>query len=627
MVDLLAKVSESPGLLPVLITAIIVLVGLAAQVLASRLKLPSILLLLAAGMALGPDGLGVIRPQVYGGGLRVIVALAVAVIVFEGAMLIDVDKLRGASRQVISLITIGVATTSLAAAGLAWALLGLSPGVALLFGAIVSVTGPTVISPILERVPLEPHLATTLEGESVFADAVGVLLAASIYTYLANPWATAASGLAQLMLSLAIGALAGAATAWLGVKLLNRLAPLPGSLVRLGVLAIALTAYGVGELLGHEAGILAVAVAGLVAGNMSLPYEDTIKQFKGDLTTLGLSLVFILLAANLPLRDVWALGWPAVGLVALLILMVRPLTIALATWGSGLRLREKAFLAFMAPRGIVAAATATFFSIELAARHVPGADKLGELVFLVVLATVVLVGFGAHWVAGRLALIPPKTIILGGDRRARYLAERLVQSEEPIEVWEDDLDKVHDLLGRGLPACLHDIEDCDELARHGVRQAHRVVVATDSDERNRRMAEALRGRFPKLPLYVRLNESENLETLRALGVEVWPQTESTPLALPLSVWNAAVQPEAAAEVVVRNPAVLHVPLEKLTLPAGSLLIVLKRRGRTVVPNGKTVLWDGDEVTVVGERDAVAEARRLLAMSPRSWRSARVLPRA
>jgi NhaP-type Na+/H+ or K+/H+ antiporter len=576
-------------------------------------------------MALGPDGLGFVRPEVYGNGLRAIVALAVAVIVFEGGMLIDVGKLRGASRQVLSLITIGIACTTLAAAGLAWALMGLSPGVALLFGAIVSVTGPTVISPILERVSLPPRLATTLEGESVFADAVGVLLAASIFTFLATPWVSPMAGLGQLALSLGTGAIVGIATAWLGVKLLNRLAPLPGSLVRLGVLAIALTAYGLAELLGHEAGILAVAVAGLVAGNMALPYADTIKQFKGDLTTLSLSLVFILLAASLPVKDLWNLGWPAAVLVALLVVVVRPLTIALATWGCALGFREKAFLAFMAPRGIVAAATATFFSLELAARHVKGASQLGELVFLVVLTTVVLVGFGAHSVAKRLRLIPPKTVILGGDRRARYLAELLVADDEPVEVWEDDIDKVHDLLGRGLPAFLRHIENCDELRRRGIRKAARVVVATDSDERNLRMAEALHGRFPELALFVRLNEPENLEKLRALGVEVWPQTEATPLALPLSVWNAAVQPEAAAEVVVRNPAVLGTTLEKLPLPAGSLLIVLNRRGRTIVPNGRTTLSYGDQVTVVGERDAVAEARRMLGQPPR-WGRARPAPR-
>lgn len=623
MFDLLDKLAHTPGLAAVLLTTVVVVVGLVAQVLAARLAVPSILFLLAAGMALGPDGLGIVRPAVYGDGLRAIVALAVAVIVFEGGMLIDVGKLRGASRQVLSLITIGIVTTTLAAAGLAWALMGLSPGVALLFGAIVSVTGPTVITPILERVPLAPRLATTLEGESVFADAVGVLLAASIFTFLASPWVGPAAGFGQLALSLGMGVLVGVGTAWCGIKVLNRLSPLPGSLVRLGVLAIALSAYGLAELLGHEAGILAVAVAGLMAGNMALPYADTIKQFKGDLTTLSLSLVFILLAASLPVKDLWNLGWPAAVLVALLIIAVRPLTITLATWGSGLDLKEKAFLAFMAPRGIVAAATATFFSLELAARRVPGASQLGELVFLVVLATVVIVGFGAHSVAGWLRLIPPKTIILGGDRRARYLAELLVADDEPIEVWEDDLDKVHDLLGRGLPAFLRRIEDCDELRRHGVAKARRVVVATDSDDRNLHMAEAIHRRFPNLALFVRLNNPENLETLRALGVEVWPQTESTPLALPLSVWNAAVHPESAAEVVVRNPAVLNMTLEKLPLPAGSLLIVLKRRGRTIVPNGRTTLAYGDEVTVVGEREAVAEARRMLGTAPR-WRSSRPL---
>jgi NhaP-type Na+/H+ or K+/H+ antiporter len=599
--------------MPVALTAVVIAVGLAAQVLAERLAVPGIIFLLLAGMALGPDGLDLVRPDVYGPGLRSIVALCVAVIVFEGGMLIDVRKLREHSRPVLGLVLVGVPFTTGAAAWLAHQLLGLAWPVALLFGALASVTGPTVIGPILARISLSGRLHATLEGESVLADAFGVLLAAAIFIATAG-----GDAVSQLGRSLLAGSLIGLVVPLVAIGLMRLLAPLPGALVRLGVLGTALAVYVAAEVVAHESGILAVAIAGIVTGTLELPYAHTIRQFKGDLTTLSLSLVFLLLAANLPLRGLVALGWPALALVLVLMAVVRPLAVTLSTLGSQLPLRERAFVAWLAPRGIVATSAASFFSLELAARQVPGGGELAQLVFLLVLVTVFIEGLGAPAMARLLGLIPPKTLIVGGDKRARLLAEALVEREEPVEVFDADLDNVHALLGRNLKArlCRHD--DHQPLAKAGAHRAKALVVATPDDALNLEIARALRARFPRPALYARLNDEANRASFREDGIEIWPQLEASPPALPLSIWNAAVQPEAAAEIEVE--AGTRTPLADLPLPAGCILIMVKRQGRTFVPDGRTALQPGDVATVVGEGPAVERARRLLAPAKRpSWR--------
>lgn len=599
------------SLAPFVTTVIVLVVGILAQILGYRLGVPSIIFLLLGGMLFGKSGLGLVRPDVYGRGLESIIALCVALIVFEGALLIDVNHLKAASRPVIGLITVGILFTSVATCLITWRLMGLPLRVSLLFGALVSVTGPTVITPILARVSLSPHLRATLEGESIFADAVGVMLAAAIFSFIATPHLDVLSGLGNLAKSVTLGALIGVCLPLLGYVFLRRLAPLPGPLVRLAIVSIALIAYTAAELVAHETGILAVAIAGILFGSLPIPYSDSIKQLERDLTVLALSLVFVLLAANLPVHNVFGLGWQGVLLVFLMMAVVRPLCVVLSTWKSSLTSREKIFLSLLAPRGIVAASAATFFAFDLQARGIRGGDVLAQLVFLVVLVTVVVEGVGAPYLASWLEIIPPKTFILGGDKHARRLAERLVQDGEAVQLFDENLDNIHDLLGRDLPAQLCSLDDCRHFARMGARRAKSLVVATGDDERNYGLAEQLRRRFPKSRLFVRLNDEANRERMRSLGVEFWPLTEDKPKALPLSVWSAAIQPEVAREAQVRNPSFVERPLSELEIPAGSLFIVVKRDGRTFVPRGHTRLRYGDWVTIVGDPVGVEQARLAL----------------
>jgi NhaP-type Na+/H+ or K+/H+ antiporter/Trk K+ transport system NAD-binding subunit len=604
------NLATRPGLVLFAMSVVVVVGGLAAQILAYRLAVPSIIFMLVTGIVLGPDGLGIVQPELYRHGLRTIITGCVAIIVFESVLRIDLQDLKRVSRPVLGLSTVGVGITTVCGALLAQSVVGLPMPVAFLFGAVVSITGPTVIIPIVRRLSLSPQLKTTLEGESIFADAVGVILAASIFSYVSDMRFDAANGIWLFLSHLGLGVLTGIVIAYLGRWTLARLAPLPGEYIRLGVLSTALVVYACAELITRHLGIMAVAVAAIVFGLKPLPYTETIKQFKGDLTLICLSLVFILLAANLPVRSLFQLGWSGVVVVFVLMLLVRPLCVFVSTWGSELTLREKAFLSALGPRGIVVASAATFFALELDTLGMPGGDALKGLAFLVVIFTVTIEGAGAPWVARKLGVVPPRTVVLGGDRPVRRYAQALRSDGQALQLLDESIENVHQLLMRNLPARLLRFTDTRALLRWcHPRTTGLVLVATEDDARNLQLGGLIKARYPELPVQVRLQDPARLQEAQALALTPWlPEAEDLPAAPPLT---APSNFDEMAEAVVRNPALQGLSVSELDVPPGSLLVALKREGRVLVPRGTTTLAVGDVITIGGEGAAVEKARYLL----------------
>lgn len=608
-----------PALLAVLTAAIVLATGAVAQIVAQRLRIPALILLLGAGMALGTSGLGVVDPGVFGKGLRAIVSCAVAVIVFEGALLIDVRQLRHSSRAVLGLITIApLVTMTLGALSAHW-LAGLPLKIAFLFGAIVSVTGPTVISPILRRLPILPRLKTILEAESVLVDAVGVLLTASVFSFLTGSAGGLADGLIQLGLNLACGSAVGAVAA-LVLKLgLGRARDVSTEMVRISVLAAVLLAFALAEALAHESGIAAVAVAGLMVGTMGLPGEESVKRFKGDLTLLALNLVFILLAAGMPFSRLVALGWGGLATVFALMLVVRPLAVALSTWPSKLSWRERAFVAWLGPRGIVAASMASLMALELEAWGMEGAEPLGALVFLTVLVTVLVEGGSAGWVAARLNVMPKKIIVLGGGPVARKLALKLQAEGEAVHLITPERPEAHEAREAGLMASHADLDAGAALTPGELSHCRALVVATESDARNLLIAQGLKARAPGVALLALVNEAWNLGAFQQGGISPLSVEEATvdamtglllrPSLLPLL--RGAEQADRVVEIAVGNRRLAGLSLRELDLPKDCLVALVRRSGEVSVPRGKTVLECGDVVTLIGLREAVERTRTLL----------------
>ncbi|PHJ59432.1 Na+/H+ antiporter [Nostoc linckia z18] len=379
--------------------AIAVLAGISAQVLAAYLRVPSIVLLLLLGILFGSDGLGLLHPNLLGTGLEVIVALATAIILFEGGLNLDLRELGRVSVSLQLLVTLGTLITLLGGSMAAhW--LGEFPwNIAFLYASIVVVTGPTVVGPLLKQINVDRQVATLLEGEGVLIDPVGAILAFVVLDTILNGDAQPINAIVGLLMRLGVGAAIGGAGGYLMSLIFKRASFLSFELKNLVVLAILWSLFTLSQMIRSESGVMTTVVAGAVFANSSVPEERLLKSFKGQLTILSVSVLFILLAADLSIASVFALGWGSLLTVLVLMFVVRPINILFCTWNSDLNWRQKLFLSWVAPRGIVSASVASLFAILLTQRGINGGDSIKALVFLTIIMTVVCQGLTAGWVA------------------------------------------------------------------------------------------------------------------------------------------------------------------------------------------------------------------------------------
>ncbi|MFB6353538.1 MAG: cation:proton antiporter, partial [Halobacteriales archaeon] len=418
------------------LVAIILAVGVAAQVAADRFRVPSVVFLLAAGIALGPEGLGVLSPGAFGDALSAIVGLSVAIIVFEGAFHLTVEKLREAPAATLRLVTLGALVALVGTAVAVRYALDVDWLVSLMVGALLVATGPTVIAPILEVVPVRDRVGIALETEGIVNDVTAAILAVVLFEAVITRTTDPGELLSLFASRLGAGVLVGLVVAAVVYYLLANVDLSPANApqhARLLTLAGALVAYAGAELVAAEAGIAAAATAGVVLGNADLPYEADIAAFKGDITLLVLSFVFIALAALLRVETLVAIGVGGLAVAAAVALVIRPALVFLSTVGGRFTVNEKLFMSFVGPRGIIPASVATLFAIQLRAQNMGGAaDVLVGTVFLVIIATVVVEAGFARKIAETLDVIPMRVIIVGGGKVGRALAERLEDRGENV---------------------------------------------------------------------------------------------------------------------------------------------------------------------------------------------------
>ncbi len=617
--SLLFDLRDHTPALAILATLIVVLlVGTAAQIAAEHLRIPATGPLLIAGLIFGPAVLGLVQPEILGTGLRVIVRAAVAVVIFEGGMLLDVTELRRTSRAVVGLVTIGLLITATLAGLLANVLLGWSWELSLLFGALVSVTGPTVITPILKRVRTNGRVRATLESESVIADPLGVIFAALIFTAITSPggWDYAAQHALQTFGAGAAVGVIVAAFVWLVAKQFHLL---PSKFTRLGILGAALFAYTTAELFAHEAGVLAAAVAGVAIGSVDIPHKEQVEEFKGDLASMAISAVFILLAASLSLNDLANLGWRGAGVVILLMVVVRPVRVFLSTWGSELRTNEKWFVSFVGPRGIVAASVATFFALELTDMGFTDGRDLVALVFAVVLATVLIEGSAAGWLAAKLKVMPQHTIIVGANESGRLLAHELADAGETVSLVDKDEEACAEAGElKGVAVICDDATDLKVLRRAGAKDAKCLVAATSSDKVNLLVCHVARAAFPIPRIVARANTTANLAAYKDAEVEainpnVATATTLSNLVLRPSLFQLLVAGEdnsQVTEMTVNASEAAGRSLAEIKLE-NCVIITLRRNGTLISPRGETILQTGDVLTILGTRESLRSARTIL----------------
>jgi len=434
---------------PALVVALALAAGVSAQVLARHLRIPGIVLLLGAGVVLGPDLVSIIEPEVLGPALDTLVGFAVAIILFEGGLNLDLKRIRGQAPVIRRLLSVGVVVTAGGAAVAARYLLGWQWTPSLLFGTLVIVTGPTVVTPLLRRIRVNRNIETILETEGVLIDAVGAIIAVVALEIALGHSLTA--GAISAPTRLGVGLVVGGVGGLLMASLLRLPRAVPEGLESIFTLALTLALYQVSNALIPESGIMAAITAGAVVGNSGARSARGIREFKEQLTTLAIGMLFVLLAADVRVAAVVALGLPGLWVVLALIFVVRPLNVALCTVGANLNWREKAFLGWVAPRGIVAAAVAALFADRLSAGGL--GEELRALVFLVIAATVVVQGATASFVARLLGLRRPTNrgfAIFGATPLGCLLGRELMDHGHEVVVIDADARKCKEAEAQGL---------------------------------------------------------------------------------------------------------------------------------------------------------------------------------
>lgn len=429
----------------------VVVFGVACQWLAARLHLPSILLLLVAGILAGPVTGFVDPDDLLGDLVFPAVSLGVAVLLFEGGLGLRFRRLAEGRATVLRLVTVGVAVTWGVAAVAIWLLFDVTVELAVVAGSILVVSGPTVVLPVLRVARLREPTTSILRWEGIFIDPIGAVLAAAVFSAVYE----SGSGVAGSALNVATTAVSGTLVGLLaaaGIVFALQRHLVDDDLQNPVTLMVVLAAFAVANAIRPEAGLFAATVAGVALANQRRVPLRHIAEFEESLGTLIAAVLFVILGARLDLGDLGAVALPALLLCVILVLVGRPVAVWASTIGSTLGGRDRAYLACMAPRGIVAAAVSSLFAIELEERGV-AAEPLVPLTFAVIFVTVTVYGLGAKRAAGwlRVASPPPRGMALVGTAPwILDLAEHLLDEDVPVLVVSPDADDAEGVLARGV---------------------------------------------------------------------------------------------------------------------------------------------------------------------------------
>ncbi len=488
----------------VLAFAIIGVLGIGAQWLAWRFNLPAIVLMALAGIIAGPvlhifgpadpvTGLGPME-VLFGEFYRPVIAVAVAVILFDGGLQLNFSELRGLSRGVRRLIFPGVPIAWCLGALAAYLIAGLSWQTALLFGGIMVVTGPTVIIPMLRQSKLNPRPARLLKWEGIVNDPIGALLAVLVYEFLVigDHGATSTEIISSLLLASALATGAGFGFGRLVAATFRR-GLVPEYLKPPVLLVLVLVCFVVANMLQEEAGLLSVTAMGITLANSRLASINDLRLFKENITIMLVSGVFIILTANLTMDYLRLFDWSTVWFLTAMLFVVRPLTVFLSMIGAGLPWKERLLVGWIAPRGIIAVAVTSFFGAALAASGYVDGDKMIALAFAMVFSTVVLHGFTISPLAKALGLASrerPGVLIVGASPFSASLAAKLKEMEVPVMVADTSWRRLRAVRLANVPTYYGEIlsevtEHHVDLNRYGYllalggNEAHNALVATD----------------------------------------------------------------------------------------------------------------------------------------------------
>lgn len=468
---------------------IIVFAGILAHWLAWRLRLPSILLLLIFGILAGPV-FGFFQPDaLFGELLFPLVSLAVAVILFEGGLTLKFAELRGTGGPVVrNMVSIGILITWAVVATAAYFILDWPSGLAVLFGAIMVVTGPTVILPILRHVKPKGQINSILKWEGILNDPIGAMLAVLVFegVWVAGPGKALGVVVWGLTKTLVLGSLLGLAGAAVVVIFMHR-NWVPDFLHNSFTLMLVVCTFTISNVLQHESGLFTVTLMGIALANQKWVPVKHIIEFKENLRVLLIATLFIILAARLDMENLASLGVTSLIFLGVVMFVARPMAVIASSFGSGLSWQERVFLSWLAPRGIVAAAVSALFALRLEAREYPQAEQLVPVTFLIIIGTIAIQGWSALHIARWLGLAqenPQGSLIIGAHRWSISLAQALQKAGFKVILVDTNWNNITAARLQGLPTFYGNILSeniVDDLDLDGIG---RLLAVTPNDEVN-----------------------------------------------------------------------------------------------------------------------------------------------
>lgn len=602
------------GVTPLLIVSIILVFGAVAKIVADRYRIPSIIFLLLFGILLGPSGLDIVTEDVFSGALSSIVGFAVAIIVFEGAFHLDIGRVRRASKSTIRLVTIGALIAFLGTAVAVFFVMDASVEIALLIAALLVATGPTVITPIMSVVDVRPPVETAMETEGIVNDVSAAILAVVIFeafvlTESNDPINFAYKFGERLFVGIAVGLV--------GAYVLYRLAGLIEDQnnseedIEIVVLVGAVAMFASANYVVPEAGVAAVAISGIILGNIEFPFRADVGRFAGSITPVVLSLVFIILAALVEVSTLIDLLWyEGLIVVLLIVFIIRPLLVFISCYDGLINTREKIFISFVGPRGIIPASVASLFAIDLRELGmVDEANLLVSTVFLVIFATVFIEAGPARYIAERLKIKPMKIIIVGGGKNGQKLSERLQgHIEGSVTIIEEDKSLVEDLRKKSFSVVHGDGTKTDVLEEAGIERAESMVAMTNEDDTNLLSVKIAEANFDVENIYAKVNEEDNEEAFEELGIETVSSSEATAIEFDnlierpiVTRWMDNLGDEGdISDIVLEDEQYEGMKVSDFNeeLPSNCLIALIKRNGDVVIPDGDTELELGDDITFV-----------------------------
>lgn len=505
----------------------IIILGILAQWVGWKLKLPAILPLILIGLLVGPistlythDNSKLIEPiwngtkgLFPGESLFYFVSLAISIILFEGGLTLKREEILNVGPVILKLITVAVVVTFFGAGFATHYIIGLDWEMSFLFSALIIVTGPTVITPILRNIPLKKDISVILKWEGILIDPIGALVAVLVFEFICLDHQSGFTQTALLDFGKIVlfGGTFGFTFAH-GLAFGIKRKIIPHYLLNVFTLAVVLSVFVLSDIFAHESGLLAVVVMGLVLGNNNIPNLKELLYFKESLSVLLISILFILLGANINISDLMLIAnWQTVILFAVVAFLVRPIGVFVSSIGSGLKFNEKMFISWVGPRGIVAAGIASLFGSKLTAAGKPGAEYITPLVFMIVLGTVLLNATTARLFAKVIGVFQKKSegiLIIGASKVSRLIGLYLQRNDRYVVLVDRNAHNVETSKNLGLDAIETDIFSDDLTDNIELNNVGFLMALTGNDLINEKAIKKFHEEFGENGTYRMITKEE-----------------------------------------------------------------------------------------------------------------------